>query len=137
MVAKGFANRCFYALKNYLTSSFLKLRTKLLLYKSLVRSVLTYASETWPLTLRDEEALGIFERKILRCILGEIQVNGSWRRRSNLELHKIYKQPDIVKFIKLQRLKWAGHLARMNEDRCCKKIFVVKSMRNRPWGRPR
>ncbi|GFV78585.1 putative endonuclease-reverse transcriptase [Trichonephila clavipes] len=62
-------------------------------------------------------------------------MNGSWRRRSNLELYKIYKQPDIVKFVKLQRLKWAGHLARMNEDRCCKKIFLGKPMGNRPRGR--
>ncbi|GFX01189.1 uncharacterized transposon-derived protein F52C9.6 [Trichonephila clavipes] len=70
--------------------------------------------------------LGIFERKILRCILGGIQVNGSWRR-SNLELYKIYKQPDVVKFVTLQRLKWAGNLAKMNEDCCCKKIFLVKN----------
>ncbi|GFV68218.1 putative endonuclease-reverse transcriptase [Trichonephila clavipes] len=96
----------------------------------------TYASEAWPLTLRDDEALGIFERNILRCILGGIQVNGSWRRRSNLELNKIYKQPDTVKSAKLQRLKWASHLARMNEDRCCKKIFLAKPMENRPRGKP-
>ncbi|GFW72568.1 putative endonuclease-reverse transcriptase [Trichonephila clavipes] len=88
------------------------------------------------MTSRDEEALGIFKRMILRCILGGIQVNGSWRRRSNLELNKIYKQSDIVKFVKLQRFKWDGHLARMNEDRCCKKIFLAKPMGNRPRGRP-
>ncbi|GFX25641.1 hypothetical protein TNCV_2082761 [Trichonephila clavipes] len=34
------------------------------------------------------------------------------------------------------RLKWAGHLARMNEDRCCKKIFLAKPMGNRPQDRP-
>ncbi|GFX78479.1 hypothetical protein TNCV_1295451 [Trichonephila clavipes] len=50
-------------------------------------------------------------------------------RRFSLELHKIDKPPDSVK---LQRLQWAGHLARVNEDRCCKKIFMAKPMRNRP-----
>ncbi|GFU98159.1 hypothetical protein TNCV_3446781 [Trichonephila clavipes] len=56
-----------------------------------------------------------FQRKYLKsCILGG--TNDSWRRRSSLELYKIYKQPDIVKFIKLQRLKWADPLARMNKD---------------------
>ncbi|GFX83182.1 putative endonuclease-reverse transcriptase [Trichonephila clavipes] len=99
-----------------------------------MRSILTYASETWPLTLRDEEALEIFERKILRCILGVLLVNGSWRRRSNLELYKIYKQPNIVNCVKLQRLKWTSHLARMNEDRCYKNIFPEKPMGNRPRG---
>ncbi|GFV81709.1 hypothetical protein TNCV_1703651 [Trichonephila clavipes] len=53
------------------------------------------------------------------------------------EKFKIYKQPDIVKFVKLQRLKWSGHLTRMDEDRCCKKIFMAKPMGNRPRGRPR
>ncbi|GFX84278.1 putative endonuclease-reverse transcriptase [Trichonephila clavipes] len=104
-------------------------------------SVLTYASETLPLTLRDEEALGIFKRKIVRNILGGIQENASCReedlsRRSREELYKICKQPDIEKFVILQRLKWAGHLARMNEDHCCKKIFLAKPMGNRPRGRP-
>ncbi|GFU76938.1 hypothetical protein TNCV_4520941 [Trichonephila clavipes] len=56
---------------------------------------------------------------------------GSWRRS-----YKIYKQPDIVTFVKLQRLKWAIHLARMNEARCCKEIFLAKPMRNKPWYRP-
>ncbi|GFY10879.1 putative endonuclease-reverse transcriptase [Trichonephila clavipes] len=120
----------------YLKSSFLKFRTELLLYKSPVRSVQTYASQTWPLTLRDEEALGIFERKILRCIFDGIQVDGSWRRRSNLELYKIYKQSDTLKFVKLQRLKWVGHLTRMNGDRCSKKISLAKCMGNTPRGRP-
>ncbi|GFT62077.1 hypothetical protein TNCV_3812361 [Trichonephila clavipes] len=34
------------------------------------------------------------------------------------------------------RLKWVGHLARMSEDRCCKKIFLAKPMGNRARGRP-
>ncbi|GFY35069.1 putative endonuclease-reverse transcriptase [Trichonephila clavipes] len=112
----------------------LRKECRLLLYKSLIRSVLTYASEIRSLTLRDEEALGIFDRKILLCILGGILVKGSWRS-SNLELYKIYKQPDIVKFDKLQRLKWVGHLSKMNEDHCCNKIFLAKLMVNRPRGR--
>ncbi|GFT91867.1 cubilin homolog [Trichonephila clavipes] len=44
--------------------------------RSLIRSFLTYVSETWPLTLRVEEALGIFEKKILGSILGGIKMNG-------------------------------------------------------------
>ncbi|GFT63282.1 putative endonuclease-reverse transcriptase [Trichonephila clavipes] len=91
-------NRYFSDLKSYLKCSFLKLRTKSLLYKSLIRTVLTYTSDTWALTLRDKEALGIFESKILCCILGGVQVNES-RRRSNLELQTMYKQLD-EKFVK-------------------------------------
>ncbi|GFW40295.1 putative endonuclease-reverse transcriptase [Trichonephila clavipes] len=104
-------------------------------FPGFVKPVFT-KDKTWALTLRDEEALEVFERKILRRILGGIQVNRSWRRRSNLELYKIYTQPDIAKFVKLQRLKWAGHMARMNEDCCCKKIFLSEPMGNRPQGKP-
>ncbi|GFT25953.1 hypothetical protein TNCV_2807911 [Trichonephila clavipes] len=35
-----------------------------------------------------------------------------------------------------QRFKWAGHLARMDENCCCKKIVLAKPMGNRPRGRP-
>jgi hypothetical protein len=49
-------------------------------YKVLVRPVVTYESETWTLTKADERSLGIFERKILRCIFGAVQENGQWRR---------------------------------------------------------
>ncbi|GFU13765.1 hypothetical protein TNCV_939781 [Trichonephila clavipes] len=46
---------------------------------SLIRFILTYASEAWPLTLRDEEVLGIFEKQISRYIswdLGRAESTG-------------------------------------------------------------
>ncbi|GFW69084.1 uncharacterized protein TNCV_2919821 [Trichonephila clavipes] len=42
--------------------------------------------------------------------------NETWRRRSNLELYRSCKESDIVNFIKIQRIKWAGHVVRMEED---------------------
>lgn len=100
----------------------IKRKTKVLLYKSLVRSVLTYACETWTITRADEDMLGVFERKVLRGIFGGIQRNGVWLRRSNLELYRSYNEPDIINFIKWQRMKWAGHVVRMDEDRTTKKV---------------
>lgn len=44
---------------------FLKLSTKVLIYKCFIGYVLTYTSETWAFTLYNEKALEIFERKIL------------------------------------------------------------------------
>ncbi|GFV28006.1 uncharacterized transposon-derived protein F52C9.6 [Trichonephila clavipes] len=91
-----------------------------------------------PSTAKDPPCRGAMHVKYVETQTSSrwIQVNGSWRRRSNLELYKIYKQPDIVKFAKLPRLLWTGHLARMNEDHCCKKIFLAKPMANRPRDRP-
>ncbi|GFV51131.1 hypothetical protein TNCV_4744081 [Trichonephila clavipes] len=49
------------------------------------------------------------------------------KRRSNLELYRSYKESDIVNFIKMQRIKWEGHVVRMNEDSTTLK---KSSMRN-------
>jgi hypothetical protein len=56
------------------------------MYKVLVRPVLSYASETWPLSRLDERLLSIFETRILRYIFGLVEENGTWRRRYNHEL---------------------------------------------------
>ena len=131
------ANRCFYGLRTYLKSCLISRKTKLLLYKVLIRPVITYASETWALTKADENALGRCERRVLRCILGGIMEKDQWRRRYNSELYKIYKEPDIVKYIKINRLKWAGHLQRMNEERIVRKVFTAIPDGKRAKGRPK
>jgi hypothetical protein len=61
-----------------------------------VRPVVTYGSETWTLTKADERSLGIFERKILRCIFGAVQENDQRRRKYNFELYKLYDEPDLT-----------------------------------------
>jgi hypothetical protein len=69
------ANSCFYGLRNQLKSQILSRKNKILLYKTLIRPVLTYASETWVSTKSDEKTLAVFERKILRAIYGPIKDN--------------------------------------------------------------
>jgi hypothetical protein len=62
--------------------------------------VLSYASETWPLSRSDERLLTIFERRIL----GPVEENGIWRKRYNHELYKLFNEPDIIGFIKVKGL---------------------------------
>jgi hypothetical protein len=71
--------------------------------------VLSYASETWPLSRLDERLLSIFERRILRYIFGPVEANGTWRRRYNHELYKLFNEPDMIGYIKVKRLEWAGN----------------------------
>ncbi|GFU37571.1 uncharacterized protein TNCV_4274921 [Trichonephila clavipes] len=85
-------------------------KTKVLLYKSILRSVLTYACETRSASRTDEIVMGVYERKMFRFIFGGIRENGTWRRRSNLELYRSYKESDIVNFVKIQQIKWAGRV---------------------------
>ena len=70
------------------------------IYKTLIKPVITYGSETWTLTKSDENLLRIFERKILRKTYGPIQEGDIWRIRNNEELNRFINGEDIVKFIK-------------------------------------
>jgi hypothetical protein len=78
------------------------------MYKVLVRSVQTYASETWTLSKTDKRLLSVFKIRILRCVFGAVQENGVWRKRYNRELCELFNEPDIVKCIKINI--WAGQV---------------------------
>ena len=53
----------------------------------------------WTLTVGEESALAVFERKILREIYGPVKGNELWRIGRN-ELEAIIKAENIVRFIK-------------------------------------
>ena len=63
--------------------------------------------------------------------------NGEWRRLHNEGLHSFYCSPNMVRVIKSRILRWAGHVARMEEGRSAFKILTGKPTVNRPLGRPR
>jgi hypothetical protein len=107
------------------------------MYKVLIRPVVTYVSETWNLAKANERRLGLFERKVLRYIFGAKQENEIWRKRYNYELYEIFNNSNIVSYIKVKRLAWAGHLMRMNDNRTLKKIFNTKLDGVRRVGRPK
>jgi hypothetical protein len=54
--------------------------------------------------------LAVLERKILRRIFGAVKINNQWRRRNNNELMQLYGDMDIVSFMRINRLKWIGHV---------------------------
>jgi hypothetical protein len=65
------------------------------------------------------------------------EVTGEWRKLHNEELHILYSPPDIIRQVKSRRMSWAGHMARMGEERKVYKVFVGKPEGKRPLGRPR
>jgi len=89
--------------------------------------------------LREERKLRVFENMVLRRIFGRKreEVMGEWRRLHNEELNDLYPSPNIVRVIKSRRMRWAGHVTRMVEERGVYRVLVGKPERKRPLGRPR
>ena len=130
------ANRASYSNKKALQSSITSRKTKLLIYKTLIRSVLCYGAEAWRLSRTDENRLAVFERRILRRIFGGVCENGVWRRRMNHELYHLYADTPVVGFIKARRLAWAGHVARMSVESTTWKVFTANPDGTRKPGWP-
>ena len=65
------------------------------------------------------------------------EVTGEWRRLHNEELNHLKSSPNIVRVIKSRRMRWAGHVARMGEEKWAYRVLVGKPEGKRPLGRPR
>jgi hypothetical protein len=80
----------------------------------------------------------VFENRVLR-IFGpkRDEAIGEWRRLHNEELNDLYSSPNIIRVIKLGRMRWAGHVACMGEKRGAYRILVGRPEGRRPLGRPR
>jgi hypothetical protein len=55
----------------------------------------------------------------------------------NEELHDLYSSPTNVRVVNSRRMRWAGHVARMGEERDVYRVLVGKPEGKRPLGRPR
>jgi hypothetical protein len=76
---------------------------------------------------------------VLRRIFGPKgdEATGEWRRLHNEELNDLYSSPNIIRVIKSRRMKWAGNVARMGEQRGTYRILGGRPQGRRPLGRPR
>jgi hypothetical protein len=79
----------------------------------------------------------VFENRVLKRMFGpkRDEGTGEWRKLHNEELHDLYSSPSIIRIIKTMR--WAGHVARMGEQRNAYRLLVGKPEARRPLGRPR
>ena len=88
--------------------------------------MLLYGCETWSLTLKEERRLRVFENMVLRRVFGpkRDEVTGEWRKLHNEDLNDLYTLPNIVRVVKSRRMRWAGHVARMGENRGVHRVLV-------------
>jgi hypothetical protein len=79
--------------------------------------------------MREERKLRVFENIVLRRIFGHRrdEVTGELRRLHNEELNDLYSSPNIVRVIKSRRMRWAGHVACICEERGVYRVLVGKT----------
>jgi hypothetical protein len=88
--------------------------------------------------LREEHRLRVFENRVLRKIFGpKREEDVSWRKLHNDELHSLYSSRNIVRLIKSRRMRWARHVARMEDGRGVYSVLVGRPEGKRPLERPR
>jgi len=117
-------------MQNLLSSRLLSKNLKIKIYRTTILPLVLYGYKTWSLTLREERKLKVFENMVLRRICGprRNEVTKEWRRLHNEELNDLYSSPNNVRVIKWKRMRWAGHVARMGEERVVYRVLL---------GRPR
>ena len=80
----------------------------------------------------------MFENKVLRKFgVKRDEITGGQRKLHNGEIHEFYSTPNIVRNLKSRRLRWAGHVAHMEEFRNAYRVLSGRPKEKRPSGRPR
>jgi hypothetical protein len=130
-------NRSYYALTKIMKSREISSSTKLKIYKKIIRPIVMYGCEGWTMSEHMEEALRVWERKILSKVYGLKRDTNGWRICRNKELQDQYRSADIVTSIIVRRLEWAGHIARMDDEKVVKRVFLGNPGGRRKLGRPR
>jgi hypothetical protein len=93
--------------QNLSSSRLLSKSTKITVYRTIILPVVLYGCETWSLTLREEQRLGVFENRVLKRIFGPKRDKATGERRTlhNEELNDLYSSPNIIWVIKSRRMK--------------------------------
>ena len=97
--------------------------TKMRIYKTVVVPALIYgAAESWAPTQAQEQQLDVFNTTCLRRILGVRRGPGMM---SNDRLYSITGQTPISQWLRMHRLRWLGHVARMPDSSNVKRLLFA------------
>lgn len=128
------SNRLFYAInKSFISKKEVQRKTKITIFKTIYRPILTYGCETWIMTPRTKSRLEAAEMKYHRRVKGVTL-------RDHIRSTKIREEigiESLSEYIEKRQLGWWGHIQRMNEDRMVKKIWEARMGGKRNRGRPR
>jgi hypothetical protein len=88
--------------------------------QTIILPVAMFGCETWSLILREEDRSKVFENRILRRTFGpkmDEATGGEWRKVHNEQLHDLCSSPNITRIISSRRMRWAGHVERIEKKR--------------------
>jgi hypothetical protein len=132
-------NACYHSVQYLLSSRLLWRNVKIRIYTTIIFLVALYGCETWSLTLREGHRPSSFDNRVLKSTFGleRYEVRVQWKNVHNKEIHDLYSSPGIIRMMKSRRMRWAGHVAQMRNERKVNRLFVRKPEGKRPLGRPR
>ena len=104
------------------------------LYRTCVRTVITYGCECWPIKKENEDTLKRAERRMIRMMCGVTLRN---RVNSQNLQERLGLSEDISVVLKKARLRWFGHVYRREDDVGIKKAFSFDASGRLGRGRPR
>jgi hypothetical protein len=113
----------------------LSLKTKVLCYRVYILPVLMFGSETWALTTAQTLMLERVHTRCLRDMMGVTLAD----RHTNAHVREVCGIPSLAALLRNNRLRWLGHVARMEEGRL-PQVALFSSLHfvfKRPCGRPR
>ncbi|XP_059049895.1 uncharacterized protein LOC131844918 [Achroia grisella] len=114
-------------------NKYLTIKTKMVVFQASILSILLYGAETWTTYAKQESRLNTFYMRCLRKILGI-----SWRDRvTNERILEIAQLPSLTAFLKQKRLRWLGHVHRMEPSRLPRRVLLgAIANAKRDVGRP-
>lgn len=122
------------ALNPLLWSKQIKRETKVQIYNTMVKSVVTYAADVWTLSMREKQKLHSLEMDYLRR---SARISRLDRVRNKDIRDKMGVTETILDHIQTKQLSWYGHVQRMAPERIPRKIFNWIPPERRRRGRPR
>ena len=128
------ASRAFGMLKEPIfKNSNLSYKTKRLVYKAVVLGIILYGSETWTTKRFHVRKLEVFHNRCMRTIMGISSVQQRLEHISTIQVAKRFGMEESLEdIIAARRLRWLGHMARMDDHRLPKKVLFGWLPQRRP-----
>ncbi|XP_076029803.1 uncharacterized protein LOC143018329 [Oratosquilla oratoria] len=106
---------------------------KIVIYKSILRLILTYGCEYLTLTTKTSSKVQAAEMREMRLIKGVTRFD----HRRNDTIRQELAVESILEFVERAQLRWFGHVERMDQERTPKRWIYWTPTGKRPVGRPR